>query len=296
MLINLLLVTAFSGHLTASQADIIIENGNKLFVLKGVTVQTGDVEIHSDSGYYDEARNRAVLWGNLILKGNTYTIKADTMIYVEKPETLIFSSNAFLEDTVFALKAQKVVDLKDTAFAYGGLFLVNKPRKVTFWGDSGIYIPAVRKGLIFGNARARFGEDTSEITVSAKIIVFQRDTFFAYGDVHTVSKNVESLSDSAYFVQNDSTAFLWDTVSINWSQGHAVSDTSVISFRGGRLHSMHLIGDASFTASDSTGSVTLNGDTILITVMDSSSFSIEGRGKCSGKYISAEKKEEQESK
>ena len=289
----LLIVSALSGNISASQAEILIRDGQRIFVLKDVVVKTRNVEIHSDSGYYDEAHRKAVLWGNLIMHGTDYKVVSDTMIYVEMPESLIFSRNAVLEDTVYLLRSDRVVDTRDSAFAVGNIYLKNKKNGLVFTGDSGVYVPDIRKGIVIGNAFVEIGRDTSKIEVRADMIAFTEDTFFAYNHVKTTSRSMSTTSDSAYFIQSDSTAFLWSGVEVDWEKGTAKADTAVIKFSASRFKSMHLLGNATLMVKDTTGSVTLTGPEILISAADSSDFVVEGIGDTKGQYLPVATKSEE---
>lgn len=283
----LFLLVKISGHVSASQAEIIRGNGSRTFLLIQPVINLTDVEIHADSGFYFDDRKKAVLWRNLILTGPYYHIVSDTMVYVESPESLMFSGNAVLEDTAYILRADKVVKAADSAFAWGNLRIRDKKRNMDFSGDSGVYIIPTRRGILIGNASAVSTADSSPVTVRAERIVFMQDTFRAYGNVLSTGNGYESSSDSACFILNDSTAILWSRVTINWEDGTASGDSAVVYFSGGKIRELELHGNASFQVADSTGRLSLRGTQIqLLHPRNTDEFELTATGNCTGNYVS----------
>ncbi len=260
----------------------------KTFLLKKPVVYSNDAEIRADSGVYEEWDRRAILWQNLSLDGKYYRITADSMIYVETPELLIFSGNVKIQDTAYTITSKQVIKTGDSAVATGELAVINNRTGLQFYGDSGVYYPSRREGRVWLKAKAMVRHDSTSTVVEAKLIKFRQDTFRAYGDVISKTGETTSRSDSALFIRSDSTAYLWGDVSISWEKGKAAADSAFVKFVGGRIELLNLFGKASFEASDSTGKLNLSALRITILREAGDEFTVTADSNCVGTYLSAD--------
>ncbi len=273
---------------TFSADKMVILNtpqGRAYELVGSVEVEDRGTKITAQWGIYYERSRLSVLSGDALVRGPDYTIRGDTVRY--SPKTLLVQGNAFLEDRYRTIKARKVLSVRDSAWATGGVEIFLKKKKITLFGDSGVYDLKEKSGQLVGEARALIAR-AETVRVEAALFRMVKDTLWAEGGVVARSASWEARGRRMAGVSEEGDTeriTLADTCRVEWAEGWGEADTVRVLLVNGRVRRLQLVGSAKATRREGSARLTLKADAITLVMDEEGKLAwLESRGVKEGVY------------
>jgi lipopolysaccharide export system protein LptA len=255
------------GRITSGQTILKSEigdyhsNENEFYFQKNVKVTHPEYNVVSDTMMYHTRKKIVYFFGPTVISSQTEKIKCSNGWYNTLTDQSQFSKNTSLFSEGKILQADSLFYNRKKQFgsAFRNVSLYDSAQQTTLYGNYGQVNGITKKAHVTANALAvkiQMKKDT--IFLSADTLFLNQETpkqvgaVLAYKNVRVFKQNLQAISDSAVYLNADSSLWMYGNP-IAWTgKSQMNADTIHFLFKSNRIDSVLFLGNAFFANQEKT--------------------------------------------